>query len=948
MQRTTTKHRLAIFTALLLAPLAALPAAEVRGLRCEYIENPLGVDVTKPRLSWQLTAGQQTAYQIVVSGLWDSGKIDSDQSINVAYAGKPLESRRHCEWKVRVWDQDGKVSAWSQPSVWTMGFLKPEDWTAQWICSPAMPSASADKSELTVKKATYRTLDGRVAVDVTEIVKKELAKRKPISVDFKTLGGDPARGEVKELVVEYLENGELKTVRGKDRATLNLSGETGKPAQATHQFRKDFRLDAAPSSAYVTVHSPAYFELYVNGEKVGSDVLSPAVSADKKATYSLTYDVRKYLRAGDNCLGLWLGKGWADEIVVRAQLDAVVDGKPIVMGTDTSWKTRSSGRYHVGQWKRGDFGGELVDAREALADWCRPGLRASAWKNAVAASPKLGPVRTQPCPTNRLGDPIAPVAITAIGQGLYEIDFGKALTGWFRMEMPQLAPGTTVTMTFADTKNELCKRLGKIGESNSYQTFRQTSQFVAGGQPGEVFQHKFNYAAFRYVIVKGLSSPPAKESVTAMLVDSDLEIVGSFACSNPLLNRIHEVNLWTQRCLDLGGYYVDCPHRERMGYGDGQVAVEGLMTSLRADGFYRKWLQNWRDVQQADGSLKNSAPFGQGGGGPGWGGLLSAITWRHYRYYGDVRILEENYDAIRQYVEYLEGVSRENHDILTGKPAKYSFIGDWVAPGRGMDSKDQPTQKAREIFNNCYRINQMEILVNMAKVLGKTDDVATYTKRLAEIRLKVHEAFYDPAAGFYVSDEQAHYVMPLMTGVVPEALRSKVFQNLETNILKKKQGHLDTGMLGTYFMMEYLREVGRSDLVFTMFNQTTYPGWGYMIEQGATTFWEQWNGYWSHMHSCFTSADNWLYQGLAGIQTDPAAPGFKKIIIKPAIVGDLTWVKAHHDSPYGRIVSNWQREGNNLTMDVTIPANTTATVFVPGEAPRQVGPGQHQLKSQLP
>mgnify|MGYP001618167492 CR=1 FL=1 len=200
----------------------------------------------------------------------------------------------------------------------------------------------------------------------------------------------------------------------------------------------------------------------------------------------------------------------------------------------------------------------------------------------------------------------------------------------------------------------------------------------------------------------------------------------------------------------------------------------------------------------------------------------------------------------------------------------------------------------------------------------------------------MHAAFYDADRREYVIDEQAYYVMPLMTGVVPESERALMLKKLEQNILVKNQGHLDTGMLGTYFMMEHLREIGRNDLVFTMFNQTTHPGWGHMLAEGATTLWEQWNGHWSRIHSCFTSPDNWFYQGLAGIQPDPAAPGFKRIIIKPAMVGDLGWVKCHHDSPYGRIVSNWKRDpstslraGGKLTMEVTIPVNTTATVHVP-------------------
>jgi alpha-L-rhamnosidase len=918
----------------------------VTDLRCEYTVNPLGIDATKPHLSWKLesnTMGQnQTAYQVLVSSspdllgqdagdLWDSNKIASGRSQLVAYSGRPLLSVMECHWKVRVWDKDGKPSAWSSPAKWAMGLLEPEDWHAKWIGAPATPVAPASKSELTVTKATYQTLDGSVAVDVTEIVKKELAKKKPFRVDFKALGGDPARNVVKELVVEYVRDGKPGIARASDFKTINLFGAETDSASPTPQFRKDFTLTAAPSSAWVTVNSPAYFELYVNGEKIGDDVLSPAVSKLDTRTFSLTYDVSGYLKEGENCIGLWLGIGWAESIVARAQLDAVVDGKPITIGTDTSWKTRTSSRYKIGRWKWGDFGGELVDARKALPDWCRPGLDTAAWNSAVVASDlNLGPVRNQPCPPNRLGDEIPPVSVITIGAGLHEVDFGTALTGWFRMKMPALEPGATVTMTFADAKSDREKtKLTKIGDSNWYQHFNQVSKFISAGKQGERFENKFNYAAFRYVIIEGLSSPPAEDSVRAMLVDSDLEAVGSFECSNALLNRIHEVNRRTQRCLDLGGYYVDCPHRERMGYGDGQVAAEGFMTNFRADGFYRKWLADWRCLQKPDGGLPNSAPFGKGGGGPGWGGLLSAIAWRHYLYYGDQRVLEENYDAIHGYVDYLEGISQNNGDILTGNTGKFSFIGDWVAPRRGMDSKDQPSHEARQVFNNCYRINQIEILIQMARALKKNDDVNHYGKLLETIRPKVHEAFYSAEEQEYVIDEQAYYVMPLMTGVVPDSIRPLMLEKLERNILEKNNGHLDTGMLGTYFMMEYLREIGRDDLVFTMFNQTTYPGWGSMLTEGTTTFWEQWNGYWSHVHSCFTSPDNWLYQGLAGIQADPEAPGFKNVIIKPAVVGDVTWVKAHHDSPYGRIVSNWTRENGKLTMEVTIPPNSTATIYVP-------------------
>jgi alpha-L-rhamnosidase len=830
-------------------------------LRCEYLNDPLGIDVAKPRLSWTLNTVnpevkkgiRQTSYQILVASsldllrknqgdLWDSGKVESDQSVSVEYQGKPLESQMRCFWKVRVWTSSSSSSSltpdsrlltpstWSEPASWTMGMLKPENWSAKWIRSQ--------------------------------------------------------------------EN------------DVNVSP----------WLRKSFDLTAVPSRASVCVNIAGYAELYINGQKVGVDVLTPAVSDHKLQVFYNTYDVTPLLKKGRNTIGLWLGRGWADGVpLVRAELRAQVGGKPWFLGTDASWKTRVSHYRWIGGRQWNDFGGERVDANAAVPEWSRETFDDSSWTNAVETSAPKGQAVAQQAPLNRIGKEIPAVAVTDIGGGKIEIDFGTALTGWLRLKMPALKAGTVVKMTFADVRRK----------KGDYQHFKQFSEFVSAGGVGEVFQHKFNYAGFRYVIVEGLPSAPAKEDAVALLIESDLETAGSFECSNELFNRIHRVNQWTQRCLNLGGYYVDCPHRERMGYGDGQVATEGFMTSFHAYGYYRKWLFDWRLRQGADGGLPHVAPFGQGGGGPGWPGLLAATTWRHYLYYGDRRVLEENFDAIRRYVDYLETLCKDN--ILRKYGGQWDFIGDWVPPNRGMDTKNWPGPQAAELFNNCYRIYQMDLLMRMAETLGRKDEVERCQSRLSVIRPAVHAAFYDQAAGHYVIDEQAYYVMPLMTGVAPESERAAILKKLAQNILVKNKGHLDTGMLGTYFMMEYLRETGRSDLVFTMFNQTTHPGWGYMLEQGATTLWEQWNGHWSHIHSCFTSPDNWFYQGLAGIRPDPSGPGFKKIIIKPEMAGDLTWVKGHHDSPYGRIVNNWKREGDKLTMDVTIPLNTTATVHVPAK-----------------
>ena len=860
------KKNLLALAASLLAPLASIYAVEVQDLRCEVRINPLTIDAAKPGLSWKLETGdlkpergiKQSAYQILVASspeilakdqgdLWDSGKVESAQSVHVGYSGKPLASGMLCHWKVKAWTTDGeeKATEWSAPAFWRMGALQAADWCGKWI--------------------SY------------------------------------------------------------DDENMNIAP----------WMRKSFDLAAVPSRAFVTVNIAGYAELYINGQKVGTDVLTPAVSDNTKQVFYNTYDVTSLLKPGRNTIGLWVGQGIATRqessefggVVpavphVRAQIEAEINGNPWALGTDASWKTSSSSYQRRGGTKWGDFGGERIDPAAHIANWSSPDFDDKDWKNAVEVEAPKGEVLAQQAPLNRIGKEIPAVAVNDLGGGKYEIDFGTNLSGWLRLKMP--AHAGVVKLTFADARKADARR-GK----DSHQHFNQISEFVSTGKPGEVFEHKFNYAGFRYVIVEGLPVAPKKEDAVALLVESDLESAGAFECSNDLFNRISQTNQWTQRCLNLGGYYVDCPHRERLGYGDGQVATEGFLTSFGAYGFYRKWLMDWRIRQGEDGFMPYVAPFGKGGGGPGWPGLLSAITWRHFLYYGDKRVLEENYDAIRRFVDNLE--SRSKDGVMRAYGGQWDFIGDWVPPERGLDTKNWPSRPAAELFNNCYRIQQLEILKNIASVLGKNDEVERCDARLAAARAAVHTAFFDKAAGNYGIDEQAYYIMPLLAGVAPEAERPALLQKLEKNILEKNKGHLDTGMFGTYFMMEHLRAIGRNDLVFTMFNQTTYPSWGHMLERGATTLWEQWNGFWSHIHSCFTSPDNWFYQGLAGIQTDPAAPGFKNTIIKPAIVGDVTWVKSHHDSPYGRIVSHWKREGEKLTMDVTIPPNTTATIFVPAK-----------------
>lgn len=936
----------------------AAHAVTVCDLRCELWHEPLGIDLPAPRFSWALDSGQQSAYQTVVEGTWDSGKVESDQSVHVPYRGPPLQPCTRYEWKVRVWDAQGNVSEWSAPARFTTAV---RELSAHWI---AAPNSARETSSLVVTTARYRTLDGKVALDVTPVVRRWVEEwRVPIRVSFRDFGGDPARGVVKELVVEYTLDGQPAVARARDSETLSFP--YAGPGEPAWWFRDEFELLAVPEAAWVTVQSPAYFELYVNGERVGDDVLMPAVSDSSERTFTVMYDVVRHLRRGTNCIGIWVSRGWAERLVLRAQLNAVVNGHPVVVGTGLNWRCRPSNVSRIGGWRWNNFGGERWDARAYIPDWAQPGLNLSGWMRVVFADSPQGRSVWHRVPGNRIGERIPPVAITPLAEGRYEIDFGRNLSGWIRLRMHMLRPGQRVRMHFADRlfpDGRCTSPIGPIsihrgscvnfrrldGGTNTYQTYHQVSEFISAGQPDEVFCNKFNYAGFRYVVVEGLGQVPTKDDAVALLIESALPEAGDFDCSDRRIRRIHEVNRWTQRCLNLGGYYVDCPTRERMGYGDGQVAVPGMMMNFDAANFFAKWAEDWRLALKTKREFLPyvAPPFRRTGGGPPWPGALARIVWEHYLQYGDRTILEENFDAVRGYCEYLD--RRSTNDVLRAWGTGFHFLGDWVPPGRGMDTQNWPTREMAEFFCNCYRVYLWQTVERIAAALGRTNEVEHARQRAQSIRAATHGAFYDPTHQRYVADEQIYYAFPLWVGVTPESERAAVQANLFRCLQEKCQGHLDTGMLGTLFLIEYLSEIGRDDLVLDIYQKRTYPSWGYMIEQGATTMWEQWNGFWSQIHSCFTSADNWLYRGLAGIRPDPSQPGFKHIILRPAIVGDLTWVNAHYDCLYGRIACRWQRSGRDVTVEVTVPPNTTATVIVPGQPPQRVGPGSHVVRGRLP
>lgn len=850
----------------------------ITNLTCEYLKDPLGIDETKPRLSWQLKSVQrgqkQTAYHIIVASssekleknigdLWDTRKVQSDQSILVAFNGIPLESRMPCYWKVRIWDKDAKGSVWSEPAEWSMGLLKSEDWKANWIGTP-------------------------------------------------------------------------------------------RPGTAPY-YRQSFNIDIMPKRATFYIAALGYFELFVNGQKVGDEVLAPAVSNYSKRSYYRSYDISSLLKKGKNSLGIWMGTGWYSpglpgvkhhSPVVRAQLELSGNGIQQTVVTDTSWETRPSERKLIGEWRWGKFGGEQLDARNIDLNWWQEEKSAQDWVPVVVAEVADVPCTAQTCRGNIGFAIITPQTVEVLDEETMLVDFGTNLTGMMQMKFRNLKPGQKISMYYADLdgRQEEEKWRVKLARKD-FAIYGQRDEFISAGGREETFKNVFNYHAFRYVLIEGLSYLPDTADMAAIAVETEVAETGTFSCSNNLYNRIHKMVRWTYRCLNLGGQTVDCPHRERLGYGDGQTIMDLGCFNFDAVPLYAKWSRNWWDEQGEDGFVPFTAPSPHNtGGGPAWGAMCIMVPWKTYLFSNDRRLLEEGYPVMKKYMEYLNSYCKDGvlEDIFPGE--KWPNLGDWVPPRRGMDKTDWVEDSSRQFFNNCYRVYLMQIMQKVATLLGRDDDVKAFEQEITFAQKKIHKVWFNQNDNTYANGEQPYLIFPLKTGVTPEHLRKAVFEKYIETLLGKDKGHLNTGMIGTQIMTDYLLEIDRNDLIDTYVNKKTYPGWGYMIEKGATTCWEQWNGYFSQIHSCFPYIGGWFYRGLAGIQWDSETPGFKHVILRPGLVKSVDWVKCSYESPYGKIISNWKLENNSFTWDISVPPNTLATVCVPGKNSTESGlPAENAL-----
>ncbi len=703
-------------------------------------------------------------------------------------------------------------------------------------------------------------------------------------------------------------------------------------------LRKEIRLKQKPARALVRLSGLGYSELYLNGQKVGDHVLDPGFTDYTRRVLYVTHEVTGLLGEGDNAIGVLLGGGWYDmptrdvwgfhkapwiappKLLLDLELE-YRDGTREFIGSDTSWK-----------WSAGPIvfnsvrGGETYDARREQPGWDRIHFNDSNWKAARIAASPAGRLQAQQHPPIRITQSIRPVKLTEPKPGVYVFDLGVNIAGWAQLRTHGAA-GQVVTLHF----NELLNPDGTVNTAQNagltYGRF-QTGEFILQGKGLEVFEPRFTYHGFQYVQVTGLTEKPTLDSLTGRWVHTDPEPAGEFACSNPLINRLQEMILRTQ-LNNLHGIPTDCPQREKIGWTqDGCVSMEEAICNFQMATFYTKWFRDMVDAQEPNGHACPIAPspawgFSRPDGTPGelsdpwWGGAIVRTPWQLYRYYGDRRVLDEGYPAMVRYLDYV-AQHAPNH-------IAWSQEGDWLEVDAPGPSRRTPPTLASTAAYFWYA----DIVRQIATLLNRPAEAKKYGELSAAIRASFNQRFLSPDTGLYPADSQTAPALALQFGLAPEDKRAGIVQELVRNIQETRKTHLSTGIVGTLYLFYALTDLGYSDLAYRILVQEAAPSWSRMLHEGSTTVWEAWDGGGSRNHPALGSVGAWFYQALAGIHPDPDGPGFKRIIIKPEIVADLTWAKGSLNSIHGRILSDWKREGGMLTLCVTIPPNTTATVSIP-------------------
>ena len=852
--------------------------------KCEYGINPVGIDTMNPRFSWNIKAEKRGAgqkfYQIRVydekdACVWDTGKTESDDTINIRYEGNKLKSRTRYEWVLTVWDKENEEYV-TEPSYFETAVLNGDEWKAEWI-------------------------------------------------------------------------------RGK-----NL-------------FRKEFSADRKIKSSRAYIAGLGYYELYINGKKAGDHVLDPAWTDFDQTVLYAVYDVTDCLKEGRNAIGVMLGNGryspyestieknWhplkkygPSPVLFYQQYITYEDGTEDIIVSDLSWKT-SAGPIVFDDI----YDGERYDARLEQDGWDTAGFDESSWDVPVEVEEKMGKLSSQGTfPPIKVIKPRMPVSMTQPEPGVYLYDFGQNFAGWVHLTV-QGKPGDTEYIHYAELKDEetgmLCPNTNRNAEALDSYTCR--------GDGTEVYEPHFTYHGFRYIELRGYPGTPSIDTVEARVVHSSVERIGSFSCGNELINKIHSNYIWTQ-VSNLHSVPTDCCQRdERMGWvGDAQLSAEAAVYNFDMAQFYSKFEGDIRESQLDTGSVAGVSPayWSCYPADPTYATACVEFPWIVSHYYDDKKIIEDSLNTMTKWVDYLQ--SQEDEDGIVS----FGLFGDWCPPMHA-----NPVDTPFEITSTWYYCHDALMTAKMAERIGKSDVAKKYmqiAKRAAdafnrrflkgdrysasrfsdeELAEKIQSwlnvlpedqrpAVMKRYATLYSSSSQTANLLPLYLDITPEENRREVLETLVQDLEVTRAWHINTGVVGLKFIFDVLIRYGYEDLAYRLITQTSFPSFGYQIEkEGATTLWERWEYlnndkcFNSHSHPFAGSVDVYFYKILAGIGMEEGTSGFKNIVLKPVMSGNLPYASASVKSVRGRIVSAWERNEKELRYSVEIPGNTSAVIYIP-------------------
>lgn len=863
-----------------------LNAAEpinINNLRCELLKDPEGIDVPAPRLSWEISGAQraleQTAFQVIVSSspekldagngdLWNSGKVQSGQSVNISYAGIPLKSGSQYFWKVKVWTNKGE-SSWSQPAYWSTGLLQPSDWKAKWIgLDKIFPWDSMDKNS--------------------------------------------------RLSARY--------------------------------FRKEFESAKTVKRAVAYISGLGLYKLYINGKRIGNQVLSPSPTDYEKDVKYNTFDITREIKQGNNAVSVILGNGryfnmrqnykpakiktfGFPKLLLQLEIE-YTNGKHQTIISDGSWKVTSDGPIR----SNNEWDGEEYDANKEFPGWQAASFDDSRWLKAELVKAPGGILTAQMNRNMKVMETIKPVSLTKLNKDTFIMDMGQNMAGWIKLTLKG-QKGEKVVLRFAET----LKPDGRLFTAN-LRSAKSTDVYIFKGDSIETWEPSFVFHGFRYVEITGYQGTPTADNFEGRVVYDDMNTTGTFKTSNSTLNQILKNAYWGIRS-NYKGMPVDCPQRdERQPWlGDRATGSKGESFLFDNARLYSKWLDDIEESQKPDGQLPDMAPaFYQTyySDNITWPGTYLLIADMLYEQFGDIRSVKKHYDSMKKWFTYMQTKYSENHILTKDK------YGDWCVPpeSKGLiHSKDSSRITDGKLIATAYFYKLATLMERFAGLTGNDEDAKNFRQLSVNIKDAFNAKFLDKKTFRYGNNTVTANILPLYFGMVPDSFHEKVFGNVVEKIVRQENCHISTGMIGAQWLMRCLTENNRADIAYQIATNSDYPSWGYMAANGATTIWELWNGNTadpamnSHNHVMLLGdLISWCYENLAGIKTDPDHPAFKQIIMKPSLAEGLNEVKASYQSVQGKIKSEWENQPDHFTWKITVPGNTKAIVYIPAGSEKNV------------